>query len=96
MRWFFNVYIVTDHRIFDLDYHSFLFFNVSEAPLENIQDVSFHVNGGGGIIFNYGDVFIQTAAEKAEFDFLKVPNPALVHDKITDLLQNIRRREVPL
>ena len=43
----------------------------------------------GGVartIFNYGDVFIQTAAEVSEFDFLAVPNPDKVAKIIEDLI----------
>lgn len=86
LHWFFNVYIVTDRRILDLDYRGFLFFSVSETPLANIQDVSYKVSGGWGVFFDFGDVFIQTAATQAQFEFLNVPHPHLVHDKITDLM----------
>ena len=87
LYWFFNINLITNQRVVDLDYYGFLFYRLSEAPLSQIQDVTYQVGGLFGIIFNYGDLYIQTAAEQREFDFLKIPNPAKVHDLLTDLVE---------
>lgn len=87
LTWFFNIYIVTNERIIDLDYFGFLFYRLSEAELSQIQDVTYEVGGVAQTIFNFGHVYIQTAAEQREFDFSAVPNPARIHDVITDLAQ---------
>lgn len=87
LAWFFNISLVTDQRVVDIDYYGFLFFRLSEAPLHQIQDVTYQVTGLLGVIFNYGDLYIQTAAEQREFDFLKIPTPAKVHDLLTDLVE---------
>ncbi len=87
LSWFFNIYLVTNQRVVDLDYYGFLFFRVSEAELRQIQDVTYSVGGLMRTLFNYGDLYVQTAAEAREFDFIAVPNPARVHDLITDLAQ---------
>lgn len=89
LSWFFNIYLVTNRRIVDLDYFGFLFYRLSEAELSRIQDVTYEVGGVIRVLFNFGDVFIQTAAEKREFDFGAVPNPARVHDLVTDLVEKI-------
>ncbi|EKD99583.1 MAG: hypothetical protein ACD_22C00230G0007, partial [uncultured bacterium] len=41
-------------------------------------------------LFNYGDVTIQTAAERREFDFASVPNPSRVADILSDLVKEIK------
>ena len=87
LSWFFNIYLVTSRRVVDLDYFGFLFYRLSEAELSQIQDVTYEVGGVFRTLFNFGDVFIQTAAEKREFDFEAVPNPAEVHDLVTDLVE---------
>lgn len=84
LNWYFNVYIITNKRIIDIDFWGLLYRNVSEANLKNIQDVTYSVSGFYQTVFNYGDVIVQTAAERPEFDFGSVPNPAKVHDKLTD------------
>ncbi|MEA2020660.1 MAG: PH domain-containing protein [Patescibacteria group bacterium] len=87
LSWFFNIYLVTDRKIVDLDYFGLLFFRVSETELSQIQDVTYSVSGAAHTLFNYGDIYVQTAAEAREFDFIAVPRPAQVHDLITDLAQ---------
>ena len=85
--WFFNINLVTDKRILDIDYWGFLHFNVSETPLSNIQDVTYNISGLPQTILNYGNLYIQTAGTSANFDFIDVPSPAAVHDLVTDLMQ---------
>ncbi|MEK7611441.1 MAG: PH domain-containing protein [Patescibacteria group bacterium] len=87
MNWFFNVDLVTDHRIVDINYWGFLFFRVSSTTIVNIQDVTYSISGGAGVIFNYGNVKIQTAGEEPNFMFERIPNP----DKVQRLLVSIMR-----
>lgn len=89
INWFFNVYIISNKRIFDLDFVGFLYKNISEAPLSSIEDVTSNVKGTLRVIFNYGSVFIQTAAEKREFEFVDVAKPAHVRDIISDIVANL-------
>lgn len=87
ISWYFNIHLITNRRVVDLDYYGFLFYRLSEAPLYQVQDITYQVGGLFSVIFNFGDLFIQTAAEKREFDFLRIPNPAKVHDLLTDLVE---------
>jgi hypothetical protein len=59
--------------------------NISETTLDNVEDVTSNVTGALGMIFNIGDVFIQTAAERREFEFHAVDDPSRVRDLIADL-----------
>ncbi|PIR43027.1 hypothetical protein COV24_04865 [candidate division WWE3 bacterium CG10_big_fil_rev_8_21_14_0_10_32_10] len=85
ITWYFNVYIVTDRRVIDIDFVPLFQKRISEATYANVEDTSFSMNNLFQTIFNYGDVFMQTAAEKREFDFHDVPNPSIVQDKISNL-----------
>lgn len=85
LNWYFNVDIVTNKRIVDIEFWGILYRRVSELEYANVEDVTYAVHGLPATIFNYGNVFIQTAAEKREFEFKSIPNPDIVHDKITDL-----------
>ncbi len=86
LSWYFNVYIVTTLRVIDVDFYNLIYKQVSDANIDKIQDVTYNMGGVGRTIFNYGDVFIQTAAEVSEFDFLAVPNPDKVAKIIEDLI----------
>lgn len=90
LNWFFNVYIITNKKIVDIDFHGLLYKNIAEATLSNIEDVTSEVMGTIGVVFNIGDVYIQTAGEKREFDFVLVDNPSKLRDIISDLVAQER------
>lgn len=92
ITWYFNVYVVTDRRLIDVDFRPLFYKNVSEAAYNNVEDTSFSMNNIFQTIFNYGNVFVQTAAEKTQFEFIDVPSPAKVQDKISDLAAAINNK----
>ncbi len=90
--WYYNVYIVTDRRVIDIDFRGLWSKRVSEATLNKVEDVTFETHNFWQILFDYGDIMMQTAAEKTEFEFRAIPKPEMVHDKLTDLVQNYKIR----
>lgn len=89
LGWFFNVYIVTDERIIDVDFHNLIYREISDAKIDKIQDVTYKVGGVVRTLFDYGDVVIQTAGTVPNFDFAAVPNPA----QVAKILQQLRTQE---
>lgn len=85
LDWYFDVYLVTNLRILHVDFRVFTGKFVAEAALVNIEDVSTHIIGFLPSFFDYGDVLVQTAAEKAKFNLLSLPSPSWFRDVITDL-----------
>lgn len=90
INWFFNVYIITHKRIIDFDFYGLTYKNISDAPIANIQDVTAKIVGPLNMIFNIGDVLIQTAAETDEFDFEDIDDPGHVRDIISDMITNLK------
>ncbi len=90
LHWYFNVYIVTDKRIIDVDFYSILYKKISEADLIKVQDVTHRSVGTLALIFNYGDLVVQTAAEFSDIEFDRVPSPSEVHKIIGELVQNAK------
>jgi hypothetical protein len=84
--WYFNVNIVTDQRVLDIDFPSLLIQDVSGTHIEQIEDVTFQQIGVFSSIFNYGNVFVQTAGPTSNIEFLQVPNPKNVSRIILDLM----------
>lgn len=82
--WYFNVYIVTDKNIVDVNFHSILFKNIYVVPLKNVVDISSSMGGLLQAIFHYGNVFVQTAGATKNIDFIDVPMPHRVADFILD------------
>ena len=89
LSWYFDVYIITDERIVDIEFNNLLNKKFSEAKLSMIQDTTSRVTGVAQTMFNYGTVYIQTAAEVPEICFELVPNP----EKIIKVLQILREEE---
>jgi len=88
MQWYFNIFIVTNHRIIDIDFLFFLYKKFGEAKIEKIQDISFRTGGITATVFNYGDVIIQTAGELPNLIFEKVPRPSEVVHILSDLTED--------
>ncbi len=93
-KWYYSVNIITDERIIDVEFNNILYHRFSEAQLEKIEDVSHAPAGLLSSIFDYGDVFIQTAATKNEFDFHGVPRARDVQDTLLDLLEMKQKGQI--
>lgn len=85
LDWYFNIYVITNERIIDFDFDPFAYHKISEASLDSIVDATQEMIGFFPMLFNFGDVYVQTAGDRREFDFTAVSNPAWVRDKIMDL-----------
>jgi len=70
-----------------VDFTGFWGKRISEASLDNVEDATYETNNLLHILFDFGNISMQTAAEKPEFEFKSIPRPALVHDKLTDLVE---------
>ena len=89
LHWFFNIYIVTNERVIDIDFQYLLFKRFSQAELERIQDISYTTGGIVATVFHYGNVYIQTAGETPNLEFLAVPRPDKVVEKIRSFMENL-------
>lgn len=85
LTWFFNVNIITNQRIVDVDFLTLIYREISDAQISKIQEVTYKVGGFGGTFFNYGNVLIQTAGAIPNFEFENVPKPAKVAEILEDL-----------
>lgn len=93
INYYLDVYILTDRRIVDIKQNGFFRRSISELNLRQIQDVNAKVSGVSATLFHYGDVDIQTAAEKDIFYFQSVPHPYRTSKKILDLHEAYLRKE---
>ena len=91
--YYFDVWIVTDRRIVNIEQKGLFSREVSELELENIQDITTDVKGVIPTFLNYGDLFVQTAAEKERFRFHNVPNPYAIKDMIMNLQKKYEDKE---
>ncbi len=94
IKWYYNVYIVTDERIIDIDFHSMIFKDISAAKIDKIEDTTASTGGFAGSLFDYGTITIQTAAEKREFEFEDVPHPSRVSKLINEMILEEEREQL--
>lgn len=91
--YYFDVWIVTNLRVVNVEQKGLFSRNVSELELERIQDVTTEVRGVIPTFLNYGDVFIQTAGERERFQFHNVPDPYYIKDLIMKLQDKQEKAE---
>lgn len=84
--WFFNVYILTDERLIDINFPTLLYRSISQTKIDKIQNVSVKTSGYVRSLFNFGDVQVQSAEAIPQIVFEAVPNPEWVSQIINDLI----------
>lgn len=92
LRWFFNIGIVTEKRMIDIDYANILHKNIASVHIAEVIDTEIIQKGFLQGYFNYGDILIQTVGIKPNFEFLATPRPHLVSDIIHDLMSKVKKR----
>ncbi len=85
--WYFNVGLVTNLHVIDIDLSGILYRQISQAKMEKIEDVTYKQSGFIRSLFNYGDVHVQTAGEEENIEYDRVPRPAKVAEIINDITE---------
>jgi len=105
LLWFYNVYIVTDERIVDVDFFGLLYKNVNVTEIRKIEDVNYSQRGVWASFFNYGNVVIETASEQrsdevfgktgeaSPFTFEAISSPDEVVKVISELMEQEEKEE---
>lgn len=88
LNWLFNVGIVTNERIVDVDFHGTLYKEVSVSSIDKIEDVTVKTGGFAASLFHYGNLFIQTAGTEKHIEFINIPNPTQVASIINNLIKS--------
>ncbi|PIZ44390.1 hypothetical protein CO180_01270 [candidate division WWE3 bacterium CG_4_9_14_3_um_filter_41_6] len=86
VSWFFNVVLVTNIRVVDVNFQAPFHTQTTQAQLQEIQDVRYTQGGIWGIIFNFGNLYIQTAGTNQNIHLKYIPNPNIVQEHIVKLL----------
>jgi hypothetical protein len=91
--YYFDVWIVTNERIVNIEQKGLFSRGVSELELQNIQDITVEVLGIIPTLLNYGNLYVQTAAEKERFLFHNVPDPYAIKDLVMNLQKSYEKKE---
>lgn len=86
ITWYYNIFLVTQKRIVDIDFSDIVYHNVAITKLNLVEDVNYTQVGFIPSLFNFGDLFVQTAGEVKHFEALKIPKPNDATHIIQDLI----------
>ncbi len=87
--YYFDVWIITTHRIVNIEQQGMFSRRVGEMEYSKMQDITVEVSGFLPTIINYGDVRIQTAGKEEEFIFRTISDPY----NIKNIIFNMQKRE---
>lgn len=91
LLWYFDIYLVTNKRVVDIDVNFNLHRKVAEIDLETVQYVTYQSTGLLGALFDVGSVCVETYGGQKDFKLLNVHRPSVVHDLITDQIQGSKK-----
>lgn len=86
ITWYFNLGIITTRKIIDVDVINILNSHTTETLISRIEEVNNKSKGFLSSLFNYGNIYVQTAGEEQNIEFLNVPYPARIVRMINDLM----------
>lgn len=89
ISWYYQVFIITDERVIDINFSNLIYKELSEAKIDNIEDVTYRQGGVLRAAFNFGDVVIQTAGREREFMIEGAPEP----NRIVKILNELKLEE---
>ena len=90
---FLDRWIVTNKHIINIEQHTMFHRTLSKQELARVQDVTAEMNGLLQTLFNYGNVYIQTAGEREYFHFEDVPAPNFVANTIIRLADQSQKKD---
>ena len=94
-NYYLSLQIITTDRIIDIDQTSLFNREVNSTPIQNIQDVTYIKKGILNLLFNFGNVIVETSGrpggeikdEGNGFVFNNIPSPSEVAQVIDTLVQ---------
>lgn len=92
--YYFDVWVVTNERIVNIEQKGLFNRHISELRFSRVQDVTASVDGLIPTMLNFGDVYVQTAAEQERFIFRQVGDPFKIKDRVMTLSRDASKDEM--
>ncbi len=90
--YYLDTWVITNERVINIEQKGLFNRVASELHLAAVQDVTSEVRGMIATFFDFGDVFVQTAAEKERFEFKNIDHPEQVKELILKLVEIDKKR----
>ena len=87
MNWYFNVGIITNKGIVDVDFNLVLYKETTYTLLNHVEDITAKIGRFFESVFDFGNLFVQTAGTERNTEFLNIPHPSAAAKIINSLVQ---------
>lgn len=94
LHWYKNAFIITTHRIIDIEQKSWLNKHISEIPYHRIDNVSHRIHGIFHTIFHCGDIFIHSRGGATNLMMKNISRPARVQSFLHQILEEVGEKMV--
>lgn len=91
VMYYLQVNIITSESAVDINQKSLFSREIMTLSLEDVEDVTATQKGFIQTMLNFGDVQIQTAGERPNFNFERIKNPYEVQKKVMELKEQFYR-----
>jgi uncharacterized membrane protein YdbT with pleckstrin-like domain len=88
--YFLDVWVVTNHRIINIDQRTLFFRDMTTLMIEKIQDVTVEVRGVFATIFGFGKLTLRTAGENEDISLRFAAHPQYAKDMIIEAQEGAR------
>lgn len=94
-KYYLTVWIITTHRIVDIEQIGFFRREVSSFLLARVQDVTTNVHGVFETLIGYGDINVQTAGALETFRMRGIARPEAIRDLIMREVAVLHTQDLP-
>jgi len=84
--WYYDVYVLTDERIIEVEQKGLFSREVKEVSLDKIQDVTYSISGLVSTVFNVGTVKVHSASGLT-IDMEEISKPSIVREVVVKLME---------
>ncbi len=94
LHWYFNLYILTNRRVVDIDFFGLFHRQISQTHLTSVQDITFSKGGVLQNFLDFGNMSLQTAGTETNFEFHNIPDPETNQKHLISLIRKIKNQNL--
>lgn len=91
-KWHRNAFVITTHRIIDIEQKSWLNKHISEIPHHKIDNVSHRIRGVFHTICHCGDIYVQSRGGVTNLMMKNVSQPSKIQYFLHQILEQVEEK----
>ena len=89
VKWIYNVGIITDERVVDIDFSVFTSRDIATTTIEDITEVTSKSSGFFAGLFRYGTIDVSTRGVTPNIEFADAPDPLYITSVLNHLMESL-------